>query len=61
MEMNPIGIEVFIVFQHNKINITSRIEVFEDTLGEIGQLIEILKELGSSGEIAVMRGSKERK
>lgn len=25
MEVNPIGIQVFIVFQHNKINITARI------------------------------------
>lgn len=61
MEVTPIGIEVFIVFQHNKVSIAGRIDEFEETLGEIGQLIEILKDLGSSSETAVLRGSKERK
>lgn len=39
MEASPIGIELFIDFQHNKVNIAGRIDQFEDTLGEIGQLI----------------------
>lgn len=49
MEIVPIGIEVYISFQNNKNKITNKFDDFDEKLGEIGQLIEILKDLGGSG------------
>jgi hypothetical protein len=61
MEIVPIGIEVYISFQNNKNSITNKFDQFDERLGEIGQLIEILKDLGGSGEHVVIRGHKQRK
>lgn len=58
MEIAPIGIEVYISFQNNKQAITSKFDQYDDTLGEIGQLIEIIKDLGGSGENIVVRCQK---
>ena len=49
MEVVPIGIEVYIDFQNNKNRITNKFEEFDDRLLEIGQLIDIMKDLGGSG------------
>ena len=61
MEIVPIGIEVYITFQNNKNNITNKFEEYDEKLLEIGQLIEIMKDLGGSGENAVVRSYKLRK
>jgi hypothetical protein len=49
MEIAPIGIEVYIAFQNNKIAITQKFEDYDERLLEIGQLIEIMKDFGGSG------------
>ena len=49
MEVIPIGIEVYIEFQSNKNQITNKFDLYDERLLEIGQLIEIMKDLGGSG------------
>jgi hypothetical protein len=49
MEVIPIGIEVYIEFQNNKNQITNKFDLYDERLLEIGQLIEIMKDLGGSG------------
>jgi hypothetical protein len=43
MELLPIGIEFFIQFQTNKANITSQFDYFDQTMVEIGFIIDIIK------------------
>jgi len=61
MEVIPIGIEVYIEFQNNKNKITNKFDEYDERLLEIGQLIEILKDLGGLGENVVIRSYKQRK
>ena len=61
MEIAPVGIEVYISFQHNKTTITNKFDQFDERLLEIGQLIEIMKDFGGAGENAVISSYKQRK
>lgn len=58
MEVPPIGIEVYIGFQNNKNAITSKFDEYDETLSDIGQLIDIMKDLGGPGENMVVRSMK---
>ena len=58
MEIAPIGIEAFILYQNNKNDITNRFDDFEERLLEIGQLTDIMKDLGASGEGMLIRAIK---
>ena len=49
MEVAPIGIDLYIDFQNNKNAITSKFDDYDETLSDIGQLIDIMKDLGGSG------------
>jgi len=61
MEVAPIGIDLYIDFQNNKNAITSKFDEYDETLSDIGQLIDIMRDLGGSGENMVVRSQKERK
>lgn len=58
MEVAPIGIDLYIDFQNNKSAITTKFEEYDETLSDIGQLIDIMRDLGGSGENMVVRSQK---
>jgi hypothetical protein len=58
MEVAPIGIEVYIGFENNKNVITNKMDEYDETLCDIGQLIDIMKDLGGPGENMVVRSQK---